>query len=149
MISPNHQERLLEKETLSNLNDRLARVHHLEMENVGLSVRINESEEAEKKERKDLVVRCEAKIKELRDHIDEALKDNTRLKMDVKTAFAERDDLHAKIAKLEDDLEQSEKSSLRVESLTQDLQADVSSMDKMCRQLEEESKVIFVSLVVY
>ncbi|KHN73206.1 Lamin-1 [Toxocara canis] len=118
----------------------ITRVHHLEMENVGLSVRINESEEAEKKERKDLVVRCEAKIKELRDHIDEALKDNTRLKMDVKTAFAERDDLHAKIAKLEDDLEQSEKSSLRDESLTQDLQADVSSMDKMCRQLEEESK---------
>ncbi|KHN84870.1 Lamin-1 [Toxocara canis] len=144
MMSPNRQTRLLEKETLSNLNDRLAvyidRVRQLEMENARLNVRINESEVVEKKEREDLVARYETKIKELRDFMDEALKDKTRLNMDAKTALAERDNLRAKIGKLEKDLKQSEKSRLSVESLIQDLQARVNSADNMRRHLEDENK---------
>uniref|UniRef100_A0A915BPD4 Lamin-1 n=1 Tax=Parascaris univalens TaxID=6257 RepID=A0A915BPD4_PARUN len=144
MMSPNRQTRLLEKETLSNLNDRLAvyidRVRQLEMENARLNVRINESEVVEKKEREDLVARYETKIKELRDFMDEALKDKTRLNMDAKTALAERDNLRAKIGKLEKDLKQSEKSRLSVESLIQDLQARVNSADNMRKHLEDENK---------
>lgn len=67
------------------------------MENARLNVRINESEVVEKKEREDLVARYETKIKELRDFMDEALKDKTRLNMDAKTALAERDNLRAKV----------------------------------------------------
>ncbi|VDK50564.1 unnamed protein product [Anisakis simplex] len=144
MLSPNRQTRLLEKETLSNLNDRLAiyidRVRQLEMENARLNVRINESEVVEKREREDLVKRYEEKIKELRDFMDEALKDKTRLNMDAKSAIAERDTLRAKIGKLEKELKQSEKSRLSVESLIQDLQGRVNSADNMRKHLEDENK---------
>lgn len=143
-MSPNRRTRQIEKETLSNLNDRLAvyidRVRQLELENERLNVRINESEIVEKKERTDLVARYEAKIKELRDLIDEALKEKTRVNMDAKTALAERDNFREKLGKLEKDIKQSEKLRLSSDSLIQDLQARVNSSDSLRRHLEEENK---------
>lgn len=51
----------------------------------------------EKKERHDLVARYEAKVKELRDLIDDALKEKTRVNMEAKSALAERDNLRARV----------------------------------------------------
>ncbi|VDK69441.1 unnamed protein product [Onchocerca ochengi] len=110
-ISPSRRTRQYEKDTLSNLNDRLAvyidRVRQLELENERLNVRINESEVVEKKERHDLVARYEAKVKELRDLIDDALKEKTRVNMEAKSALAERDNLRTRNLLAEnDDLKQ-------------------------------------------
>lgn len=74
------------------------KVRTLEVENERLNVRINESEIVEKKERNDLVARYETKIKELRDLIDDALKEKTRTNMEAKAAIAERDNMRAKVA---------------------------------------------------
>lgn len=52
----------------------------------------------EKKERHDLVARYESKIKELRDLIDDALKEKTRVNMEAKAALAERDNLRARVS---------------------------------------------------
>ncbi|VDN44050.1 unnamed protein product, partial [Gongylonema pulchrum] len=86
-VSPS-RTRQLEKGTLSNLNDRLAvyidRVRQLEMENERLNVRINESEVVEKKKRNDLMAHYKSEMKELRDMIDDALKEKTRASMDAK-----------------------------------------------------------------
>lgn len=60
-------------------------------------MRINESEVVEKKERHDLVARYESKVKELRDLIDDALKEKTRVNMEAKSALAERDNLRARV----------------------------------------------------
>ncbi|OZC12861.1 intermediate filament protein [Onchocerca flexuosa] len=143
-ISPSRRTRQYEKDTLSNLNDRLAvyidRVRQLELENERLNVRINESEVVEKKERHDLVARYEAKVKELRDLIDDALKEKTRVNMEAKSALAERDNLRARIGKLEKELKQSEKLRLSNDSLIQDLQARLNSADNMRRHLEDENK---------
>uniref|UniRef100_A0A915PWT5 Lamin n=1 Tax=Setaria digitata TaxID=48799 RepID=A0A915PWT5_9BILA len=143
-VSPSRRTRQYEKDTLSNLNDRLAvyidRVRQLELENERLNVRINESEVVEKKERHDLVARYEAKVKELRDLIDDALKEKTRVNMEAKSALAERDNLRARIAKLEKELKQSEKLRLSNDSLIQDLQARLNSADNMRRHLEDENK---------
>lgn len=75
----------------------LKRVRQLELENERLNVRINESEVVEKKERHDLVARYESKVKELRDLIDDALKEKTRVNMEAKSALAERDNLRARV----------------------------------------------------
>ncbi|VDN00816.1 unnamed protein product [Thelazia callipaeda] len=145
-ISPSRRTRQHEKDTLSNLNDRLAvyidRVRHLELENERLNVRINESEVVEKKERHDLVSRYEAKIKELRDLIDDALKEKTRVNIDAKSALAERDNLRTKanIAKLDKELKHSEKLRLSNDSLIQDLQARLNTADNMRKHLEDENK---------
>uniref|UniRef100_A0A158Q776 Lamin-C n=1 Tax=Elaeophora elaphi TaxID=1147741 RepID=A0A158Q776_9BILA len=147
-VSPSRRTRQYEKDTLSNLNDRLAvyidRVRQLELENERLNVRINESEVVEKKERHDLVARYEAKVKELRDLIDDALKEKTRVNMEAKSALAERDNLRARIGKLEKELKQSEKLRLSNDSLIQDLQARLNSADTMRRHLEDENKNLLV-----
>lgn len=75
------------------------RVRQLELENERLNVRINETEVVEKKERNDLVSRYEIKIKELRDLLDDSLKEKTRISMDSKAAIAERDNMRAKVRK--------------------------------------------------
>ncbi|VDO46081.1 unnamed protein product [Brugia timori] len=146
-VSPSRRTRQYEKDTLSNLNDRLAvyidRVRQLELENERLNVRINESEVVEKKERHDLVARYEAKVKELRDLIDDALKEKTRVNMEAKSALAERDNLRARIGKLEKELKQSEKLRLNNDNLIQDLQARLNSGDNMRRHLEDENKNLF------
>ncbi|KAM3721372.1 Lamin-1 [Dirofilaria immitis] len=143
-ISPSRRTRQYEKDTLSNLNDRLAvyidRVRQLELENERLNVRINESEVVEKKERHDLVARYEAKVRELRDLIDDALKEKTRVNMEAKSALAERDNLRTRIGKLEKELKQSEKLRLSNDSLIQDLQARLNSADNMRKHLEDENK---------
>lgn len=51
----------------------------------------------EKKERSDLIARYEEKIKELRTLVDEALKEKTRINMEAKVAFTERDNAVAKV----------------------------------------------------
>ncbi|VDM11229.1 unnamed protein product [Wuchereria bancrofti] len=146
-VSPSRRTRQYEKDTLSNLNDRLAvyidRVRQLELENERLNVRINESEVVEKKERHDLVARYEAKVKELRDLIDDALKEKTRVNMEAKSALAERDNLRARIGKLEKELKQSEKLRLSNDNLIQDLQARLNSADNIRRHLEDENKNLF------
>ncbi|MFH4976111.1 hypothetical protein AB6A40_002820 [Gnathostoma spinigerum] len=143
-MSPTRRSRLAEKETLSHLNDRLAayidRVRQLELENERLNVRINESEVVEKKERSDLIARYEGKIKELRALLDDALKEKTRSDMEAKAALAERDNLRAKIAKLEKDLKLSEKQRLGQESLIQDLQGRLNASDAMRKHLEDENR---------
>ncbi|VDD90284.1 unnamed protein product [Enterobius vermicularis] len=143
-MSPSRRTRLIEKETLSSLNDRLAvyidRVRQLEHDNERLNVQIRESEIVEKKERSDLIARYEEKIKELRTLVDEALKEKTRINMEAKVAFTERDNAVAKAIKLEKDLKQLEKARTMSESLIQDLQAKLNSAEAARRRLEEENK---------
>ncbi|VDN42568.1 unnamed protein product [Gongylonema pulchrum] len=47
------------------------------------------------------MARYESKIKELRDMIDDALKEKTRVNMDAKAALAERDNQRARVCILE------------------------------------------------
>lgn len=143
-MSPSRKTRLMEKEVLSSLNDRLAvyidRVRQLEHDNERLNVQIRESEIVEKKERSDLVARYEDKIKELRSLVDEALKEKTRGSMDAKVAFTERDNALAKVAKLEKELKQAEKARALSESLVQDFQGKLNAAEAARRRLEDENK---------
>ena len=72
-------------------------MRQLEYDNELLTVQIEESETTEKKERSDLIARYENKFKQLRSLVDEALKEKTRVNMEAKIAFTERENAVTKV----------------------------------------------------
>ncbi|KHN89114.1 Lamin-1 [Toxocara canis] len=132
--------RLREKETLSNLNDRLAvyidRVRRLEAENEKLSLRITESESIEKRKRSELGKLYETKLEELQTAAEEAANDMTLAETESRTATVERDNLRAKVEQLVKELGESEDVRLRNETVVEGLRSAMKSLDGENAQLE-------------
>ncbi|VDM49608.1 unnamed protein product [Toxocara canis] len=139
--------RLREKETLSNLNDRLAvyidRVRRLEAENEKLSLRITESESIEKRKRSELGKLYETKLEELQAAAEEAANDMTLAETESRTATVERDNLRAKVEQLVKELGESEDVRLRNETVVEGLRSAMKSLDGENAQLERGNMVFF------
>uniref|UniRef100_F1KU65 Lamin-1 n=1 Tax=Ascaris suum TaxID=6253 RepID=F1KU65_ASCSU len=151
VMSTSCQTRLLERETLSNLNDRLAvlinRVRKLEMENSRLNIRISESEMPQKDEEEHVRERYEAKISELRAVMDESIKQQRCLAAELQTILVERNRLLNESTELDITLKQAEKSRLDSDSVVHELQARINSAISVRKHLENENKSIAAEIL--
>lgn len=141
-VSANRGTRLVEKETLSSLNDRLAvfidRMRQLERENERLGEQLKESEIAQKRAIDDLVAGYKDKVRELRMLVDDAYMEKTRVCMDAMVDFTKYDCAVARVDELEKELEKSEKTREMNEASVRDLQGKLEKAEAACRCLEDE-----------
>jgi len=98
--SPNVRSRVMEKEELSGLNDRLAtyidRMRFLEHQNSKLSAEISTSKESVSREIGNVKALYEAELAEARKLLDDTSKEKALLQLENKKLSALTEDLHQK-----------------------------------------------------
>lgn len=96
-LSPTRHSRLVEKNELQNLNDRLAayidRVRHLENENSRLTTEITSYRETSHREVSNIKGMFENELGDARKLLDETSKEKAKLEIDIKRFFEENEDL--------------------------------------------------------
>lgn len=96
-MSPTRQSRLQEKESLQNLNDRLAayidRVRHLEGENGRLTREVQTSHETVTREVSNIKGMYEHELADARKLLDETAREKAKLEIDVKRLCEENEEL--------------------------------------------------------
>ena len=98
--SPNVRNRVMEKEELSGLNDRLAtyidRMRQLEQQNSKLSAEITTSKESVSREVGNVKALYEAELAEARKLLDDTSKEKALLQLENKKLVALTEELHVK-----------------------------------------------------
>lgn len=96
-LSPTRHSRLVEKNELQNLNDRLAayidRVRNLENENSRLTTEITSYRETSHREVSNIKTMYEHELGDARKLLDETSKEKAKLEIDIKRLFEENEDL--------------------------------------------------------
>jgi lamin B len=96
-LSPTRHSRIVEKNELQNLNDRLAayidRVRHLENENARLTTEITCYRDTTTREVTNIKGMYEHELSDARKLLDETSKEKAKLEIDIKRFFEENDDL--------------------------------------------------------
>lgn len=96
-LSPTRHSRLVEKNELQNLNDRLAayidRVRHLENENARLTTEITCYRDTTTREVTNIKGMYEHELSDARKLLDETSKEKAKLEIDIKRFFEENEDL--------------------------------------------------------
>lgn len=99
-LSPTRHSRLVEKNELQNLNDRLAayidRVRNLESENSRLTTEITTYRETSHREVTNIKGMFEHELADARKLLDETSKEKAKLEIDIKRFFEENEDLKKK-----------------------------------------------------
>lgn len=96
-LSPTRHSRLVEKQELQGLNDRLAtyidRVRHLEQENARLTVQVQTTQETVTREVSNIKAIYEHELGDARKLLDETAREKAKLEIDTKRLWEENDDL--------------------------------------------------------
>ena len=96
-LSPTRHSRIVEKNELQNLNDRLAayidRVRNLESENARLTTEITCYRDTATREVTSIKNMYEHELSDARKLLDETSKEKAKLEIDIKRFFEENDDL--------------------------------------------------------
>lgn len=96
-LSPTRHSRIVEKNELQNLNDRLAayidRVRHLENENARLTTEITCYRDTSTREVTNIKGMYEHELSDARKLLDETSREKAKLEIDIKRFFEENDDL--------------------------------------------------------
>lgn len=96
-LSPTRHSRIVEKNELMNLNDRLAayidRVRHLENENARLTTEITCYRDTTTREVTNIKGMYEHELSDARKLLDETSKEKAKLEIDIKRFFEENEDL--------------------------------------------------------
>lgn len=96
-LSPTRHSRIIEKNELQNLNDRLAayieRMRSLENENSRLTTEISSYHETSTREVKNIKSMYEHELADARKLLDETAKEKAKLEIDIKRFFEENEDL--------------------------------------------------------
>ncbi|XP_037078855.1 lamin-C-like [Pollicipes pollicipes] len=136
--SPTRTSRLQEKEQLAGLNDRLAayieKVRNLEIENSRLTHQVRSSQEVVTREVSNIKSLYESELADARRLLDETAKERAKLQIDLGNLKTERDDLAARLARRERDLENAEKKISLQDMQIRDLQG------RMHQALQDKKK---------
>jgi len=149
--SPNVRSRVMEKEELSGLNDRLAtyidRMRQLEQQNSKLSAEITTSKESKSREVAGVKVLYEAELAEARKLLDDTSKEKALLQLENKKLNALTEELHQKLDKelthrsrIEDELKRVERRLHEKESLISVISKERKQLDEQVKDLEGELK---------
>lgn len=96
-LSPTRHSRIVEKQELQQLNDRLAgyidRVRFLESENSRLTVEVRTARETVTRESSNIKQMFEHELADARKILDETAREKAKLEIDVKRLSEENDDL--------------------------------------------------------
>ncbi|XP_056639652.1 lamin Dm0-like [Diorhabda sublineata] len=148
-LSPTRHSRLLEKQELQNLNDRLAgyidRVRYLETENNRLTREIQSTQETVTREVSNIKSMYDHELSDARKLLDETHREKARLEIDVKRILDENEELKADLAKKNKDLALAENSARIYETRCNELQlkanqatADAKKAIADAKELEKE-----------
>lgn len=141
-LSPSRLSRLHEKNTLVNLNDRLAcyieRVRYLEQENAKLSMELTSCQETAGREVANLKAIYESELGDARKLLDETARDKAKLEIDAKRSWEENDILRHKLNKKIKELSEVDKSAREHESKCIELTTNYNSVCLEKKKLQEE-----------
>lgn len=143
-LSPSRRSRLHEKNSLMNLNDRLAcyieRVRFLEQENSRLSLEMAAYQETASREVSSLKSIYEGELGDARKLLDETARDKARVEIDAKRYWEENDQLRMKLNKKTKELAELERDARASEAKCIELTASYNSVCSERKKLQEELK---------
>ncbi|XP_055644020.1 lamin Dm0-like [Toxorhynchites rutilus septentrionalis] len=141
-LSPSRRSRLHEKNSLMNLNDRLAcyieRVRFLEQENSRLSMEMNAYQDTAKREAESLKAIYEGELTDARKLLDETARERARVEIDAKRYWEENDQLRMKLNKKTKELSELEKEARTSEARCVELTANYNSVCSERKKLQDE-----------
>lgn len=130
-LSPTRHSRIVEKNELMNLNDRLAayidRVRHLENENARLTTEITCYRDTTTREVTNIKGMYEHELSDARKLLDETSKEKAKLEIDIKRFFEENEDLKKRLDKKTKECVTAENNARLYEQKFHDLSAKYSS----------------------
>lgn len=141
-LSPSRRSRLHEKNSLMNLNDRLAcyieRVRYLEQENSKLSLELTSCQETASREVANLKAIYESELTDARKLLDETAREKAKIEIDAKRFWEENDTLRIKLNKKIKELSEVDKVARENESKCIELSASYNSACSEKKKLQDE-----------
>lgn len=141
-LSPSRRSRMHEKNSLMNLNDRLAgyieRVRFLEQDNSRLSMEMYAYQDTANREVASLKAIYESELADARKLLDETAREKAKLEIDAKRYWEENDQLRMKLNKKTKELSEVEKDARVSESRCIELTANYNSVCSERKKLQDE-----------
>ncbi|XP_053676772.1 lamin Dm0-like [Anopheles nili] len=141
-LSPSRRSRLHEKNSLMNLNDRLAcyieRVRYLEQENSRLSLELTTFQETAAREVSGLKSIYEHELTDARKLLDETAREKAKVEIDAKRYLEENEQLRTKLNRRTKELSELEKESRTNESRCIELTASYNTICSERKKLQDE-----------
>uniref|UniRef100_A0A182NTP4 LTD domain-containing protein n=1 Tax=Anopheles dirus TaxID=7168 RepID=A0A182NTP4_9DIPT len=141
-LSPSRRSRLHEKNSLMNLNDRLAcyieRVRYLEQENSRLSLELTNFQETAAREVSGLKAIYEHELADARKLLDETARDKAKVEIDAKRYWEENEQLRTKLNRRTKELSELEKEARANESRCIELTANFNTVSSERKKLQDE-----------
>uniref|UniRef100_A0A182QWU9 LTD domain-containing protein n=1 Tax=Anopheles farauti TaxID=69004 RepID=A0A182QWU9_9DIPT len=141
-LSPSRRSRLHEKNSLMNLNDRLAcyieRVRYLEQENSRLSLELTTFQETAAREVSGLKAIYEHELSDARKLLDETARDKAKVEIDSKRYCEENEQLRIKLNRRTKELSELEKEARANESRCIELTASYNTISSERKKLQDE-----------
>lgn len=143
-LSPTRHSRLVEKNELQNLNDRLAayidRVRNLENENARLSTEITCYRDTTTREVTNIKSMYEHELSDARKLLDETSKEKAKLEIDIKRIFEENEDLKKRLDKRNKECISAENNYRLFEQKFHDLTAKYNAACSERKKAQDELK---------
>uniref|UniRef100_A0A182SA38 LTD domain-containing protein n=1 Tax=Anopheles maculatus TaxID=74869 RepID=A0A182SA38_9DIPT len=141
-LSPSRRSRLHEKNSLMNLNDRLAcyieRVRYLEQENSRLSLELTTFQETASREVSGLKAIYEHELADARKLLDETAREKAKVEIDAKRYWEENEQLRTKLNRRTKELSELEKEARTNESRCIELTANYNTICSERKKLQDE-----------
>ncbi|XP_035915996.1 lamin Dm0-like [Anopheles stephensi] len=141
-LSPSRRSRLHEKNSLMNLNDRLAcyieRVRYLEQENSRLSLELTTFQETASREVSGLKAIYEHELADARKLLDETAREKAKVEIDAKRYWEENEQLRTKVNRRTKELSELEKEARANESRCIELTANYNTICSERKKLQDE-----------
>lgn len=141
-LSPSRRSRMHEKNSLMNLNDRLAgyieRVRFLEQDNSRLSMEMSAYQDTANREVASLKAIYESELADARKLLDETAREKAKLEIDAKRYWEENDQLRMKLNKKTKELSEVEKDARVNEARCIELTANYNSVCSERKKLQDE-----------
>jgi lamin B len=143
-LSPTRHSRIVEKNELQNLNDRLAcyieRMRNLENENSRLTTEISTYHETSTREVKNIKSMYENELADARKLLDETAKEKAKLEIDIKRFFEENEDLKKRLDKKTKEASVAETNYRHYESKFIDLNAKYNGILSDKKKAQDDAK---------
>ncbi|XP_070502002.1 lamin Dm0-like [Chironomus tepperi] len=143
-LSPTRHSRLVEKNELQNLNDRLAayidRVRNLESENSRLTTEITCYRDTTTREVTNIKSMYEHELSDARKLLDETSKEKAKLEIDIKRIFEENEDLKKRLDKRNKECATAENNYRLYEQKFHDLTAKYNAACSERKKAQDELK---------
>ncbi|CAH1716846.1 unnamed protein product [Chironomus riparius] len=143
-LSPTRHSRLVEKNELQNLNDRLAayidRVRNLENENARLTTEITCYRDTTTREVTNIKSMYEHELSDARKLLDETSKEKAKLEIDIKRIFEENEDLKKRLDKRNKECATAENNYRLYEQKFHDLTAKYNAACSERKKAQDELK---------